>query len=93
MEKEKKVVDRNLYLIGDIYGANLKDCIIAINKFNMEDKHNTKIYRNYKRRPIKLYIQSFGGSVYDGFALVDIIINSKTMIFGFILIVFGYSKN
>lgn len=39
---KKEVVDRNLYLIGDINGANLKDCIIAINKFNMEDKHNTK---------------------------------------------------
>ena len=81
MEKEKKVVDRNLYLIGDINGANLKDCIIAINKFNMDDKYHAKIYKNYKRKPIKLFIQSFGGSVYDGFALVDIIINSKTPVY------------
>ena len=81
MEKEKKVVDRNLYLIGDINGANLKDCIIAINKFNMDDKHHAKIYKNYKRKPIKLFIQSFGGSVYDGFALIDVMINSKTPVY------------
>ena len=81
MEKEKKVVDRNLYLIGDINGANLKDCIIAINKFNMDDKHHAKIYKNYKRNPIKLFIQSFGGSVYDGFALIDVMTNSKTPVY------------
>ena len=35
-------------------------------------------YKDWERKPIKLFINSFGGSCYDGLALVDVIKQSKT---------------
>ena len=37
--------------------------------------------KNFTREPIKIYINSYGGSVYDMWALIDIILNSKTPIY------------
>jgi ATP-dependent Clp protease protease subunit len=36
--------------------------------------------KNFTREPIKIYINSYGGSVYDMWALIDIMLNSKTPI-------------
>ena len=44
------------------------------------DNKNEKTNTHYEREPIKLYINSMGGSVYDMWGLIDIIINSKTPI-------------
>lgn len=45
-----------------------------------EDNEKEEEEKKYKREPIKLFINSFGGSTYDMWALVDIILNSKTPI-------------
>lgn len=37
--------------------------------------------KDFKREPIRIYINSFGGSIYDMWALIDIIENSKTPIY------------
>ena len=45
-----------------------------------EDDEKDSKEKNYKREPIKLYINSYGGSVVDLWGLVDVILNSKTPI-------------
>lgn len=37
--------------------------------------------KDFTRKPIKIYINSYGGCVYDMWALIDIIINAKTPIY------------
>ncbi|MGN0106192.1 MAG: ClpP family protease, partial [Hominilimicola sp.] len=37
--------------------------------------------KDYKRKPIKIYISSNGGFVYDMWALIDIILTSKTPVY------------
>lgn len=46
-----------------------------------EDDEKDEKEKDYKREPIKLYINSYGGSVYDMWGLIDIILNSKTPIY------------
>ena len=45
-----------------------------------EDEANEQSQKDYKRKSIKLYINSNGGYVADMWSLVDIILNSKTQI-------------
>jgi ATP-dependent Clp protease protease subunit len=51
------------------------DSILEINE---DDSEKEEIYKDWERTPIKLFINSYGGSVYDGLALIDVIKNSKT---------------
>ena len=44
-----------------------------------QDKENTE--KDFNREPIKIYINSIGGNVLDMWALVDIMMNSKTPIY------------
>lgn len=46
-----------------------------------EDDEKDKKEKDYKREPIKIYINSYGGIVYDMWGLIDIIVNSKTPIY------------
>ena len=54
-------------------------CCSLIFQLQEDDKKEAK-EKDFQREPIKLYINSYGGSVYDMWALIDIIINSKTPI-------------
>ena len=47
----------------------------------LDDDEKDKKEKDYKRDPIKLYINSYGGSVYDMWGLIDVIQNSKTPIY------------
>ena len=53
------------------------DSILEINEDDLEKEG---IYKDWERTPIKLFINSYGGSVYDGLALIDVIKNSKTLV-------------
>lgn len=67
-----------------------------------EDNEKEEEEKKYKREPIKLFINSFGGSTYDMWALVDIILNSKTPIHtystshadscGFLIFIAGHKR-
>ena len=46
-----------------------------------EDDEKDKKEKDYKREPIKIYINSYGGSIYDMWGLIDVIQNSKTPIY------------
>jgi ATP-dependent Clp protease protease subunit len=61
--------------------AELSQSIITINK---NDEYLNKLYPvyglSYKPAPIKIYIDSYGGSVYQCFGLLSIMDNSQTPI-------------
>ena len=71
---------RKLFLSGKIEALAVASIINEIHKINFDDDKNEEEYRDWVREPIKLFINSFGGSVYDGLALVDVIKQSKTPI-------------
>ena len=47
-------------------------------EINADDMEKGEVYKNWERTPIKLSINSYEGSVYDGLALVDVIKRSET---------------
>lgn len=69
---------RKILLSEDITSSSVKDIIKEIIEINEDDDYKEADYKDWERKPIKLFINSFGGSVYDGLALVDIIKQSKT---------------
>ena len=60
--------------LGDIEGEFVNDIIEVIYEINEEDAKKTQ------KEPIKLIINSFGGELYSGLALIDVIDNSQTPI-------------
>ncbi len=69
---------RELLLSDRISQGSVKDVIKEIFEINADDTAKGEIYKNWERTPIKLFINSYGGSVYDGLALVDVIKRSET---------------
>lgn len=69
---------RNIFLSEDVTSSSVKSIIEKIMDINYNDDTNEEDYKNWERKPIKLFINSFGGSVYDGLALFDTIKQSKT---------------
>lgn len=69
---------RKLLLSEEINAASVKAIIEKIMEINEDDDTKELDYRDWERKPIKLFINSFGGSVYDGLSLVDVIKQSKT---------------
>lgn len=63
--------------LDEINGENINNIIYQIYDINKEDenKHTSQI------KPIQLIINSFGGEVYSGLGLIDVIDNSKTPIY------------
>jgi ATP-dependent Clp protease protease subunit len=70
-KKSNKPSGRILSL-GDIDGESVNELIEVIYDINEEDAKKTQ------KEPIKLIINSFGGELYSGLALVDVIDNSLT---------------
>jgi len=61
--------------LGEISTESVNDIIALIYDINDEDAKKTVV------EPIKLIINSFGGELYSGLALVDVIDNSQTPIY------------
>jgi ATP-dependent Clp protease protease subunit len=74
---------RNIVLSSDIDSTTVGDIIEIIMDINTFDDELEESLQNYQREPIKLVVNSFGGSVYDGFALIAAIEHSKTPIHGY----------
>ena len=68
---------RKLYINFDIDETLLSEITYHILRFNTEDKGKA----TSDREPILLYCVSNGGSLTDGFGLIDIMLNSKTPIY------------
>ena len=99
-------LSRNLYLPKQVDQASMNDLTKSIVSINDDDEHLTSLYKvyglDYKRKPIKLYIDSYGGSVYQCFGLIGIMEQSKTPIHtfvtgaamscGFIILINGHKR-
>ena len=68
---------RKLYINYYIDESLLEEITYHILRFNTEDKGKSV----EERKPILLYCVSNGGSLADGFGLIDIILNSKTPVY------------
>jgi ATP-dependent Clp protease protease subunit len=73
-----EITNRNILLTGvvneeavSLIGERILEC-------NNEDLKQEMQIKNYKREAIKLYINTNGGSVLDGFAIIDLIEASET---------------
>jgi ATP-dependent Clp protease protease subunit len=74
-----KGMARKLLLSKDVDNESMESIIKSIIEINESDRSFEEDYGvKYELKPIVLFINSCGGSVYDGLALVDIMLNSKT---------------
>ena len=80
IENPQQDDDRIIYLSSDISDSNTSDICKQILAYNETDRKGVAKFRQYPIKPIHLYVQSFGGSVYDMWALIDIIESSNTPI-------------
>ena len=71
----KKRVYRNLVLSGEISEESAKEIIQHISDINEDD------FGKEERFPIQLKINSIGGSMYDGFAIIGAIESSETPVY------------
>lgn len=69
---------RIFYLYGDVNAKSCADIAYDIYCINQEDDEDDKRERDFRRKPIRIYINSFGGSVYAMWMLIDAISCSKT---------------
>lgn len=74
-----KGVRRDILISKSITDECVQEVIEKIMNINYSDSQLEEDYGDkYEREPIRLFINSFGGSVYDGMALVDTMLYSKT---------------
>lgn len=72
---------RLFYISDDINSASVgKICFSLLSILKQDDENDSK-QKDFKREPVIIYVNSFGGSVYDMWSLIDIIENSKTPIY------------
>ena len=77
---DKENPSRTIILCGEVDDNTVYDLMEMICDINEYDDENEDNIRDYERKPIKMIVNSFGGSVYDGFALIGVMENSKTPI-------------
>jgi ATP-dependent Clp protease protease subunit len=81
---------RLIVLSNQINKDSSKFVIEEVLRINKEDDDKDKIQRDFKREPIDLVVNSFGGSIYDGLAIVSVIDSSKTPVHTY---VYGYAMS
>jgi ATP-dependent Clp protease protease subunit len=98
--------ERNLYLPKQVDQASMNDLTKSIIEINEHDAHLKKLYKvydlEYKPKPIKIIIDSYGGMVYQCFGLIGVMESSKTPIHticsgaamscGFIILINGHKR-
>lgn len=82
---ERYLDDRIIIINEDITDDVIERVVMPILKFNQIDDKKEKKEKDFKRDDeeniIKIYINSFGGSVYDGLSVVSAIESSKTPVY------------
>lgn len=103
---QPKPIDRNLFFAEQVDQKSISDLTKKIIEINETDEFNEKIYScynlEYQRQPIKIYIDSYGGYVYQCFGLLSVIEASKTpvhtivtgcaMSCGFMILISGHKR-
>lgn len=97
---------RDLFFAKGVDQASIEEISIKILEINRDDEKLKKLYDvygiEYNPKPIKIYIDSFGGSVYQCFGLLSIMEKSKTPIHtivtgaamsaGFMILIHGHKR-
>jgi len=97
---------RNLYLAAQVNQKSMNDLTKAILEINGADRHLEKLYPvyglEYVAPPIKIYIDSYGGAVYQCFGLLGVMEKSATpvhtivtgaaMSCGFMILITGHKR-
>jgi len=97
---------RNIYLPKQVTQASMNDLTKSIIEINDDDATLKKLYSvydlEYIPKPIKLYIDSYGGAVYQCFGLIGVIENSAVPIHtivtgaamscGFVILINGHKR-
>ena len=78
-------MERKLYLKDLVDEKSVMPLIEDIHRINDDDAEKEKEYNGWEREPIKLYIYTYGGVCYAGFALIDAIRASKTPVHTIVL--------
>jgi ATP-dependent Clp protease protease subunit len=98
--------ERNLYLPKQVDQASMNDLTKGIIDINENDEHLHKLYNvygiDYTPTPIKIYIDSYGGAVYQCFGLIGVMEKSTTPIHtivtgaamscGFMILINGHKR-
>ena len=98
--------DRNLYLPKQVDQASMNDLTKGIIDINENDTYLRELYSvynlEYNPQPIKIYIDSYGGAVYQCFGLIGVMEKSKTPIHtivtgaamscGFMILINGHKR-
>lgn len=89
---------RRLYINGEIDECVIDTIVYHLLRYNRQDKG----LDISERKPIILYINSNGGSVQDGYGVIDAIVNSKTPVYtvnqasvfsmGFLIFLAGHKR-
>lgn len=69
---------RTFFLNEDVASKSLEDIILGIFEINRLDDEKSESVVDYERKPIKLIIDTNGGEIYRGMALVNAIETSAT---------------
>lgn len=76
--------ERNLFFTKQFDQSSIADLTQSILEINRNDEYLRKLYAvyglSYNAMPIKIYIDSYGGYVYQCFGLLSVMDNSKTPI-------------
>lgn len=106
MDIDFTIEDRNIYLSEQISQESVTGVIEKIITINESDAFLEKKAQlfgfTYERKPIKLYIDSFGGSVYQCLGLISVMGRSETEIHtictgaamsaGFVILISGHKR-
>ena len=98
--------DRNIFFTNQVDQASIGDVTQRIIEINEDDKRLKKLYDvydiEYTPKPIKIWIDSYGGSVYQCFGLLSVMEKSKTPIHtivtgcamscGFMMLISGHKR-
>jgi ATP-dependent Clp protease protease subunit len=99
-------IERDIFLSKQVNQDSMNEIVKKIIHINESDKHNKKLYKlhgiKYKRKPIRLFIDSYGGTVYQCLGLIGVMEKSKTpvhtyvtgcaMSCGFLILINGHKR-
>lgn len=99
-------IDRTLYLFKDIDSESIESLTRKVIEINEHDDYLTKLYAiygiDYAPKPIKLYIDSYGGDVYQAVGFIslmqasatpiDTIVTGCAMSCGFLIAINGHTR-
>ena len=98
--------ERQIYFTKQVDQSSIAELTRQIIEINEDDRHLEKLYKvydlEYKPKPINVYIDSYGGAVYQCFGLLSVIERSKTpvhtivtgcaMSCGFLILLAGHKR-